>query len=89
MTAIPEEFRTACLDAHDMILQQQEEIAHSASINLKYRLMLSCVLPIAEKYAITAAEKRTLAYIRCALGERPLPGKPELVVDNSNEGITR
>jgi hypothetical protein len=58
------------------------EAEHLSSENLKLRLMLSCVLPIAERHAAQGVESRTCAFIRETLELAPLPSKPALIVDN-------
>ena len=83
VSPLPEEIRTAFKGAESAIEGLKDDLARSATDNLSLRLMLSCVLPIAEQHAVTETEKRTVALIRSALGQPPLAGKPELVIDNT------
>lgn len=76
------EMRATCLEAHDEILKLQSDVERLSSENLRLRLMLSCVLPIAERHAVYGVESRTCAHIRDSLGLGPLASKPALVVDN-------
>lgn len=82
MTSEPltNETRDTCLEARDEIIRLQDALAKSASNNLKLRLALSCVLPIAEKFAENDVQRRTCAYIRSTFDERPMPGKPKLTL---------
>jgi hypothetical protein len=79
---VTDEMRATCLEAHDELVRLQAEIERLASDNLRLRLMLSCVLPVAEKHADNGVERRTCAFIRTSLGVPPAASKPVLVVDN-------
>lgn len=80
---LTDETRDTCLEAHDEIIRLRNDLAESASLNLKLKLALACVLPIAEQASDSARQKRICAYIRQTFGERPMPGKPKLTLVRS------